>query len=38
MILSAFVWALTKKNYNMAIGLFITAVAYSVITFIIKGG
>lgn len=37
-ILSSFIWALTKKNYNIAIGLFITAVAYSVMTFIIKGG
>jgi uncharacterized membrane protein YhfC len=37
-ILSSFIWALSKRKYNIAIGLFITAVAYAVMTFILRGG
>jgi len=36
-VLSSFIWAIKKKKYNMAIALFILAVAYSVLVFIIKG-
>lgn len=35
-ILSSFIWMLSKKKYDIAIALFITAVAYAVLVFLLR--
>ena len=38
LIMTSIIWALAKKRYDIAIGLIITLVAYSMLVFVFLGG